>query len=122
MCITQLDKQTLTDWPTMVCELAARPVSITSLVVHISHYIGTADASGEGMGGFWLPTIITQDTQPYVWHEAFPSTIRNMLLTTDNTQGMIANSDLELAAIVLGRLTNLHTAPPTPYRATLWYQ
>jgi hypothetical protein len=116
--ISQLSKRALADWQVMARQLVSHPVSITSLVPHAPHYVGATDASLQGMGGFWLPTVLTHDTQPCAWRSPFPTGIQNALVTQQNRTGRINNSDLELAAAIMGHATqHLHTKTP-PYTNT----
>jgi hypothetical protein len=59
------------------------------------------DASKLGMGGFWV-TSHTSHPRNYLWRQPFPDNIPQMLLTNSNPSGTVSNSDLELAAIILG--------------------
>ncbi len=94
----------------MAQALAQCPVPIATLTPHVPTYIGATDASKEGMGGFWLPAILTPDTQPCIWRTAFPSDITNHLVSQDNKAGTINNSKLKLAAVITGQATLLqHT-------------
>jgi hypothetical protein len=53
------------------------------------------------MGGFYI-TQSTRGPKCYLWRAAFPSSITNTLASTTNPTGLINNSDLELAGLVLG--------------------
>jgi hypothetical protein len=111
--ISQLSKLALADWQIMAQQLRTHPVAITSLVPHAPHYVGATDASVQGMGGFWLPTIRTHDTQPCAWRSPFPETIQSLLVSHKNKIGKVNNSDLELAAAITGHATqHLHTNAP----------
>jgi hypothetical protein len=116
--LTQLIRQFLRDWQHLLRTLTQHPVPITSLVPHAPHYVGATDASKTGMGGFWLPTVLTSDNQPCIWRSPFPAYISNALVSTDNKDGRLNNSEFELAAIILGHATQLSTTPPSNYTAT----
>jgi hypothetical protein len=88
------------------------------VVPHAPHYWAATDASKEGIGGFWLPSNITPDQQPCVWRHKFEDTIAASLITYDNLKGTLCNSNLELAAIIVGHATQNHHSPPTFYRCT----
>jgi len=107
----------LQDWLHMATAAASTPVPITSLVPHAPHYIGATDASKEGMGGWWVPTSLAPDTQPYVWRQAWPPQVARNIVSTNNLAGTYNNSKLELAAAVLGHATLLQTTPVMPYKA-----
>ncbi len=113
--ITALACQALQDWNQLLQSLAQHPVPITTLVPHAPHYVGASDASGEGMGGFWFPTRLQQDTQPCIWHYPFTADIRTKLVTATNPNGKINNSELEPAAAIFGHSLQLLLTPPTPY-------
>jgi hypothetical protein len=70
------------------------------------------------MGGFWYPTILTNDSQPCIWRYPFPTHISNALVSADNTSGWLNNSELELAAAVLGHATQLASIPRSRYTKT----
>ena len=59
------------------------------------------------MGGVWFGNNTTD--QPTLWRQAFPQEIITTLVTCENPQGTISNSDLELAGHVAHNdmLTNL---------------
>jgi hypothetical protein len=63
------------------------------------------------MGGFWVDP---DNTKNYIWHHPFPHHICQELQTFDNPDGTITNSDLELAALVVGSdtIAATHTNPP----------
>jgi hypothetical protein len=78
-------------------------------------YWAATDASKEGVGRFWLPSTITPDQQPCVWRHKFEATISASLLTYDTPKGTLCNSDLDLAAIIVGHATQNHHCPPPPH-------
>jgi hypothetical protein len=116
--ISQLSKRALTDWQVVAQQLMTHPVSIMSLVPHAPHYVGATDASIQGMGGFWLPTIMTHDTQPCAWRSPFPNNIQSTLVSNTNKLGKINNSDLELAAAITGHATQHHHTNSPAYTNT----
>jgi hypothetical protein len=66
--------------------------------------IAAADASKEGMGGFWLisPTPANPIQQHFLWQSPFLSSIQSQLLTPDNPHDTLTSSDLELTALLVG--------------------
>jgi hypothetical protein len=108
-------RQTLHQWQQMVHRLHHQPVPIAALVPHAPHYYSVVDASAQGMGGFWLPTTLTDDSQPYVWRIPFPKTLIAELVSPANPSGTLTNSNLELAAAVMGHTLLLHTASTLPF-------
>jgi hypothetical protein len=99
--ITPLTRAILQDWITLLDTAAQHAVPIHTVVPHTPQVIGTTDASKEGMGGCWVD-ITTTPPQNMLWRAQFPPAIQNSLVSTLNPLGTISNSDLELAAIVLG--------------------
>jgi hypothetical protein len=57
------------------------------------------NASAEGAGGVWFS--LETDMQPLLWQITFPCDITNSVISDDNPNGCITNSNLELAAEVL---------------------
>ena len=85
----------ITDLHHLALDIGSRPTRFGEIVPDLPIAIGTADASGAGMGGIWLshdPAF-----QPLVWRSRFPSEVQDDLVSTDNPHGRISNSDLELA-------------------------
>ena len=65
--------------------------------------------SGLGAGGVWLDPDRTG--QNLVWRLPWPPDIVANLVSSTNPQGMITNSDIELAALVLQEATLLKAVP-----------
>jgi hypothetical protein len=116
--ISALLHQVLLDWVDLLHNLNVTPVPIALMVPHAPHYWAASDASGIGLGGFWLPSSITQDTQPCTWRLPLPDSLQHALISSDNPAGPINNSDLELAATIVGHATQLAHTPPTPHTHT----
>jgi len=95
-------KAALTDWWQLLLETAREPTHVRELVLGLVDWKGTFDALGEGAGGVWLPGI--QKIAPVVWRLWWPQAIRSRLVTFDNPNGDITNSDFEMAAEMLGWL------------------
>ena len=90
------------DWGQLITEAGQEPIHVKELVVGDAAYKGTLDASGEGAGGMWLPG--TKPLAPIVWHWKWPQEVKEGLVTFANPKGKITNSDLEMAAELLGWL------------------
>jgi len=103
--LTPLLKAALSDWQALAEDLATHPVPISSLVPRAPHFIGAVDASQQGLGGFWLPTQHASQHQPLLFRCDFPPSIQQQLVSAKNPTGTLTNSDLELAAIILGTAT-----------------
>jgi len=117
-CITTLVKHALRDWVHLLQTLHSHPVPIVMTIPHAPHYWAATDASIQGMGGFWLPSNITQDSQPCVWCYPFQEAIQQQIVSQRNMTGSLTNSDLELAAVITGYATQQHSIPPKPYNHT----
>ena len=113
--ITNMARLALGDWLTMTTHLATCPVPITSFVPHAPHYLATSDASQDGMGGMWLPSLLASDKQPTVWRAPFIQEVRNNLVSSSNVMGTTTINEMELAAAVLGHATLLETIPHYRY-------
>jgi hypothetical protein len=109
-----LVKSSLADWQLLARSLAVYPVPITSLVPRAPSYVAAVDASGQGCGGIILPTRLSPVTTPLAFRWPFPLHIVQQLVSASNPSGTITNSDLELAAIVLG-VSTLTSVTPTNY-------
>ena len=74
-----------------------RPTPLDMLVPGIPVHFGACDASKAGMGGVWFPN----KGPPLLWRMAFPVDIQRRLVSTNNPNGLISNSDLELAGTIM---------------------
>jgi hypothetical protein len=53
-----------------------------------------------GMGGVHFISQMDGTMKPYLWRSPFPAKVTRQLVSTDNPEGRINNSDLELAGSV----------------------
>eukprot|EP00536_Pseudo-nitzschia_multiseries_P019345 jgi/Psemu1/60207/gm1.60207_g len=82
-------------------DLSNRPTSIAELVPDpFPATMGACDASGLGMGGIHFVPLPTGQIQPILWRHAFPKWVSSQLVTFDNPNGTINNSDHELAGSI----------------------
>jgi hypothetical protein len=88
-------RDSLLDFMALATDLCNRPTRLGEIVDSVPVAYGTADASGQGMGGIWLSAL--PDFCPLLWRAPFPSKIQLCLITDVNPTGSITNSDLELA-------------------------
>lgn len=86
----------LDDFEHLTKDLASRPTAIAELVPDHPIAMGPHDASGTGMGGVWLPATTNSNITPLLWREEFPQDIVDELVSFDNPNGTINNSQLEL--------------------------
>ena len=96
----------LNDFRHLFQDIANRPTWIAELVPLLASAIGHHNASGAGAGGVWfVPSHIDRrlgyTTNPIVWHVEWPDSIKRQLITTENPNGTISNSDLEFAGVLL---------------------
>jgi hypothetical protein len=89
--------------------LSSRPTHVNELVADMPKYAGYHDAAAEGAGGVWFSLV--DDMVPMVWRDKFPPDIASDVVSDDNPNGGITNSDLELAAEVLAIGVILDRAP-----------
>ena len=86
------------DLRTILRESTLQPTRCRELTGGWPHYIGYTDASSHGFGG-----IIVGETlglAPTVFRGQWPEDITRNLLTYENPQGTITNSDLEMAGLL----------------------
>ncbi|GFH55146.1 hypothetical protein CTEN210_11622 [Chaetoceros tenuissimus] len=100
--------QSIADFQWMLKDISKRPTRIAELVPLLPSALGFHDASGEGAGGVWFPShtigsrMKNKNTlHPLLWRYKWPQDIIDDLVTEDNPQGKITNSDLELAGGLL---------------------
>ncbi len=63
-------------------------------------YAGYHDAAAEGGNGVWF--LLAHEMQPVVWRLLFPCNESDKVVSFNNPRGRLTNSDLELAAEVIG--------------------
>ena len=95
-------KLALNDWKQLIQEAAKEPTHVKELVAGEADYKGTLDASGEGAGGICISG--QRELAPIVWQVKWAKEVVDRLVTPENPNGDITNSDLEMAAEVLGWL------------------
>jgi hypothetical protein len=113
-----LVKESLHDWQMLAAQLHSNPVPMASLVPRAPHVLAATDASGLGVGGFWVPTHYGHPATPTVFRAPFSDEVRQRLISTSNPTGTLTNSDFELAALVL--CTALCSSITTLPHAALW--
>ena len=98
--ITKELRDEMADFEYLAKDLQSRPTRIAELVPDYPVAIGPHDASGMGMGGVWLPATTDSELRPLLWRAKFPTTITRELITEENPDGTINNSQLELAGAI----------------------
>jgi len=99
----------LEDLCTLLRILASRPTHVKELVPDMPQYVGYHDAAADGAGGVWFSLI--DNMSPTVWRVGFPQDITSEVVSDDNPNGRLTNSDLELAAEVMAVAVALSVAP-----------
>ena len=88
----------LRDFIDLTLEAARRPTHVHELIARAKEAgVWFCDASGFGAGGAWF----IAGHSPIVWRVVWPTDIQNSVVSDNNPDGALTNSDLELAAIVL---------------------
>lgn len=96
----------LEDFRWILEDLKRRPTRIAELVPLLASAEGHHDASGRGAGGVWFPAkhLVPREgykNEPVLWRLKWPQHIIDQLVTTENPNGTVSNSDLELAGGLL---------------------
>ena len=87
------------DCRTFLRETISTPTKCKNLVTGWPDYVGITDASGHGLGG----VIIGENKQvpPVVFRFQWPTDISASIVSDDNPDGTITNSDLEMAGLLM---------------------
>ena len=98
-------------WQSLCFEMTTRPICLAKLVHRSTSGMGYTDASEQGAGGVWIDA--NEDSTNFVWRANWPSDIVQQLVRFTNPGGIITNSDLELAALVLHEavFSSISTSP-----------
>jgi hypothetical protein len=106
--LTSLLQAAITDWKHLLQQLQC-PVPLHSVVPRRPDILTGCDASLLGVGGWiWNPA---QPHTVYVWRHPFPTHIQRQVVTMENPNGTINNSELELVGIVLSAYMANSLAP-----------
>jgi len=86
------------DFRWLTNELASRPTNVAETVPHHNPSTrGACDAPGKGMGGVHFFCNNHGQLCPLFWRAKFPNRVQSKLVSHNNPQGKMSNSDLELA-------------------------
>ena len=99
----------IADWRMLAEQTADQPTHLAEIVRHEPTHPGFCDASGPGSGGVWLG--LSYSGKDLVWRHPWLADIISKLVPSTNREGMVTNSDPELAAIVLYEATLLAAVP-----------
>ena len=84
---------------TFLRDTACTPTKCKQLVPGYPHFIGIDDSSGHGVGGIVVGEV--DACIPTVFRLEWPQSIRDNLVSDENPNGSITNSDLEMAGLLL---------------------
>ena len=97
--LTKAFHREISHWQCLCKDSLSQPRFLEEAVQCLPTTLGLCDASGMGAGGVWIDPDGTGEN--FVWRVKWPADIVSDLVTWDNPAGVITNSDLELAALVL---------------------
>ncbi|KAL7571454.1 hypothetical protein ACA910_019209 [Epithemia clementina (nom. ined.)] len=106
VCLDQGAQDAIKDFLTFALNLTQQPTSLSELFPTKPTFVDACDAAKTGMGGVWLPD--SAHDPPVVWRKPFPLDIQRQLVSFNNPNGTISNSDLELA----GTIAQVAVLPP----------
>jgi hypothetical protein len=121
----------LADFRWLAADLTRRPTRITEIIPKDKpDTLGAQDAAATGMGGVHSVPQLDGTVQPMLWRYPFPPIVQQRLVSFDNPQGDINNSELELAVSVaqhdiLAQSVDVREAPihnSSDNVATVWWQ
>ena len=87
------------DCQTFLRETVSSPTLCKNLVPGWPDYVGITDASGHGLGGVIVGEC--NGVPPTVFRLEWPEDIKQSIVTDDNPNGTITNSDLEMAGLLM---------------------
>ena len=92
-------RNAVVDCRTFLRETVSSPTRCRNLVPAWPDFIGITDASGHGLGG----VIIGENkaVPPFVFRMQWPQHISDSIISYDNPNGSITNSDLEMAGLLM---------------------
>ena len=105
------------DFRALVNAVSTRPTRLRELVPTAPSDVGACDACRHGMGGVWFD-VLDPTSSPIVWRSRFPPAISDSLVTSDNRNGTITISDLELAGMIAHKDILVHARDVT--ERTIW--
>ena len=91
--------EAIRDIHTILRNSTLQPTHCKDLVAAWPDYIGIVDASSHGVGGVIIGEL--SGVPPTVFRLQWPPDISNALVSFENPQGTITNSDLEMAGVLL---------------------
>eukprot|EP00536_Pseudo-nitzschia_multiseries_P017358 jgi/Psemu1/50546/gm1.50546_g len=99
--LTKRVQSFLRDFQWKATDLSKRPTAIVELVPDIfPATLGACNALGADMGGIHFVPLPDGKIQPLMWRQSFPKWVFTQLVTFNNPEGTINNSDLKLAGSI----------------------
>lgn len=95
--LTRPLRRLLRTYQALFTSLTQRPTRLAELIPERPRVIGAMDASGLGAGGVYF----TPGHAPAVWRHPFSADVQAGLITRENPNGTLTNSDCEQAATTL---------------------
>jgi hypothetical protein len=92
-------RHAILDFAAVIRDLASRPTHVNELVQQPLDYAGYCDASAFGAGGVWFGAC--KHLRPIVWRVQWPKDITDAVVSTTTPGGLLTNSDLEMAGVIL---------------------
>ena len=77
--------QSFRDCITLLKEDTHEPTTAKELVMGDPKFLGWVDASGEGVGGGWIP--VKYSLEPTIWRLEWPNKLRARIITPTNPGG-----------------------------------
>ena len=94
--INRFVRDSLSAFGRLAASLCQRPTYLAEIVPQAPTLLGATDAAKAGMGGIYFDA----QGQGYVWRQPFPESVQRLLVSVDNPNGSVTNSDLEHAALL----------------------
>ena len=94
--ITSHLRDHLTDFEHLAQSVATHPTRLAELVPDYPSAIGSVDAAKSGMGG----VLFTDYHPPLLWRVPFPLDLQSCIVSTEQPNGDIMNSNLEQAGVL----------------------
>jgi hypothetical protein len=101
ICLSREVHHVLADFRWLDVDLTARPKRMDEVIPKATpDTLGAQDAAAFGMGDVHFVPQMDGSVQTILWRSPFPAEIQRRLISHDNPDGDINNSELELAASV----------------------
>ena len=94
--ITKHLRRHIHDFAKLAADLCSRPTHLAEIVAEAPSSIGATDAARAGMGGIFFD----HEGRPFVWRHPFNEDLQKDLITFENPDGTITNSDFEQATVL----------------------